>query len=168
MTPLPPFYSWVHAEPSPTAEYCRSFGFLGVSGMAPALEILQILEVPELLANTQSGVSMVVAIWCPCLACQGWASPSGVSGDQNTSPHVFLIGVMRASSSSPPVIPLHTVHKALADFSGISGWEQRLLVVQCLGCVCCRAGTVAGLILCPWANFSLVGGDVIWGLRWFK
>lgn len=53
------------------------------------------------------------------------------------------------------MIPFHTAQKAMADFSGISGQEQRFLVVLASGMCAAAARTVAGLSFVPKGQFKL-------------
>lgn len=95
----------------------------------------------------------------PGLACQGGAS-SGMNGGQNASPGLLLMGVTRASPSSPPVIPSKSTKLICQE----SWSEDRDFPFRASAVCCCRAGTVAGLILCSRTDFNLIDGSILWRL----
>lgn len=76
MTPLLPYHSWVDSEPSlwGNNRVLQVLWLLWYVRNGPDFGVLQVLGVPELWAGTQSGLSTVIAVRCPCLACQGWTS----------------------------------------------------------------------------------------------
>lgn len=160
MTRLLPFCSWVHVEWSPIAEYCKFFGSLGVSGMAPLWRYFRSWGFQNCRPAPKAKY--------PRLPFDACAQPVGAR------PELLDCLVARLPLSTcyslvwwslPYVFPwsLHTPSIKPLTIAQESQEENKKLLFQSLGCACCRAG--AGWFCAQGNNFHLVGGDIIWGSK---
>lgn len=107
-------------------------------------------------AGTQSGASVVPELGLCWASSSSWA----VWGDWNPSSPVVKHWRDEDLLRPPLVIPFHTAQKAMVDFSGISGQEQRFLVVLASGMCAAGAKTVAGLSFVSKGQFNFISGGI--------